>query len=157
MPQVTIPGPSTNSAKYDLAATDSTVLQRILARVDYQGECWIWMGAQNDRGYAVTTVDGVTLYAHRLAYRVVRGPLIDGLVLDHLCRVPLCVNPMHTEQVTTAENTRRGDTNGNKHLCSKGHEYAGDNLRRWTDKLGRTRRYCIQCTNDRNKAWRAAH
>ena len=35
------------------------------------------------------------------------GSIPDGLHLDHLCRVPACVNPEHLEPVTLAENNRR--------------------------------------------------
>ena len=45
--------------------------------------------------------------AHRLAWEIVIGPIPDGLVLDHLCRRPVCVNPSHLEPVTDAENLRR--------------------------------------------------
>lgn len=39
---------------------------------------------------------------------MLRGPIPDGLQLDHLCRNPSCVNPAHLEIVTGAENIRRG-------------------------------------------------
>ena len=152
----TAAGPASNIAKYDAAALSPTALQRILARVRYDGDCWIWTGSISVRGYGVLTVDSVTLYAHRLAYRVGKGALIEGLVLDHLCRTPACVNPMHLEQVTSAVNTERGLGNGSKKVCSKGHEFTGPNLREWTDKRGYTRRYCIACVNYRNAARKAA-
>ena len=37
------------------------------------------------------------------------GSIGDGLVIDHLCRNPRCVNPDHLEPVTTAVNTLRGN------------------------------------------------
>ena len=36
------------------------------------------------------------------------GPVPEGMQLDHLCRVPGCVNPDHLEPVSAAENVRRG-------------------------------------------------
>ena len=48
------------------------------------------------------------VYAHRALYENVNGPVPYGLQLDHLCRVPSCVNPDHLEPVTPAENCRRG-------------------------------------------------
>lgn len=48
--------------------------------------------------------------AHRFAYVAARGPIQEGFVLDHLCRVPGCVNPDHLEPVTQAVNVRRAIT-----------------------------------------------
>jgi hypothetical protein len=45
---------------------------------------------------------------HRFAYELLVGPIPAGLVLDHLCRNRLCVNPNHLEPVTNSENPRRG-------------------------------------------------
>lgn len=45
--------------------------------------------------------------AHRHSYQSLVGSIPDGLHLDHLCRVPACVNPEHLEPVTLAENNRR--------------------------------------------------
>jgi segregation and condensation protein B len=41
--------------------------------------------------------------AHRQSYRLIVGKIPVGLELDHLCRVPRCVNPYHLEPVTRAE------------------------------------------------------
>jgi len=41
-------------------------------------------------------------------YVMAKGPIPDGLTLDHLCRVRHCVNPDHLEPVTQTENRRRG-------------------------------------------------
>ena len=46
--------------------------------------------------------------AHRVSYALLKGTLVDGLDLDHLCRVRPCVNPDHLEQVTRQVNVRRG-------------------------------------------------
>jgi hypothetical protein len=51
------------------------------------------------------------------------GPIPDGLVIDHLCRVHNCVNPEHLEPVTPAENTRRG------HLAKLTHDQVQEILR----------------------------
>jgi hypothetical protein len=70
--------------------------------------CWEWTGARC-RGYGMATSHtGKTVGAHRYAYQSLIGPIPEGLVLDHLCRNPGCVNPGHLEPVTSAENTRRG-------------------------------------------------
>jgi hypothetical protein len=71
----------------------------------HETPCWIWQRAVNtDTGYG--TVGG--LYAHRIVYERLRGPVPGGMQLDHLCRQRSCVNPDHVEPVTNAENTQRG-------------------------------------------------
>jgi len=45
--------------------------------------------------------------SHRVAYEIVNGPIPLGLVLDHLCKNTLCINPLHLEAVSRIENHRR--------------------------------------------------
>lgn len=69
--------------------------------------CILWVGATNSRGYGCFAVDGVVQLAHRVAWEDAHGAIVDGLTIDHLCRVKQCVNTEHMELVTAAENTRR--------------------------------------------------
>lgn len=74
--------------------------------------CHIWQGSCDEHGYGHVWVPEArqVLGAHRVGYERERGPIPEGLWLDHLCRVPPCVNPDHLEPVTPAENMRRGLT-----------------------------------------------
>lgn len=69
----------------------------------YLTPCWVWGGGLGDGGYGRAS----TGLAHRAVWRSLRGPIADGLQLDHLCRVRECVNPDHLEPVTGKENVRR--------------------------------------------------
>lgn len=71
--------------------------------------CWIWLGELNRNGYGRVCVKGKRPVAHRHVYETLVGPIPEGLLLDHLCRVRCCVNPSHLEPVTPKENTLRGD------------------------------------------------
>jgi hypothetical protein len=81
---------------------------RFWEKVDKSGECWLWQ-AGKCAGYGRFFVPGSRpVPAHRWAYEALVGPIPDGLVIDHLCRNPACVNPAHMEPVTIVENVRRG-------------------------------------------------
>ena len=93
--------------------------------------CWIRTEGLTDKGYAKLYHDGKRHRAHRLYYTLLAGPIPEGLVLDHLCRVRNCVNPDHLEPVTQLVNVRRGRS-GQPQLakthCPHGHPYSGSNL-----------------------------
>jgi len=94
-------------------------------------ECWLWTGAKNNQGYPQKRHNGRTQYLHRLSYVAMRGPIPEGLELDHLCRTPPCYNPLHLEAATHLENMRRGI--GNQHRgkthCLRGHPFTATNTR----------------------------
>ena len=88
-------------------------------------ECWLWQGKVDRDGYGIIVDRGRSLRAHRVMYELKVGPIPTGLVLDHLCRVPRCVNPVHLEAVTSAVNVLRGRgiaaLNAQKLFCKYGH------------------------------------
>lgn len=69
--------------------------------------CWIWTGASTEKGYGLVTIAGRSFQTHRLGYELAKGKIPDALQIDHLCRMPSCVNPEHMEAVTAAENQKR--------------------------------------------------
>src|SRR5439155_25368097 len=75
------------------------------------GRCWIWTGTLWD-GYGTMAINRRSqpgsYTAHRLIYQFLRGPIPNGMTLDHLCRVRNCVRPDHLEPVTLRENLIRG-------------------------------------------------
>jgi hypothetical protein len=76
----------------------------------FNTECWEWQGGSTPQGYGRTKGDhGKLVPAHRYFYELHIGPIPEGLVIDHLCKNPPCVNPDHLETVTVTENNRRGD------------------------------------------------
>lgn len=76
--------------------------------IDQQTGCWVWQGATATGYGMVFSMNRGREQAHRLYYQRYKGPIPEGMELDHLCRNHACVNPDHLEPVTRTENVRRG-------------------------------------------------
>lgn len=137
----------------------TSVVDRIMAHItEEEGPlatpCWICTYAPNYSGYTRINDAGRTRRCHRAMYEETVGPIPDGLVCDHICRVRNCVNPAHLEIVTQRENLLRGE-----HLlvrlwrantCKRGHSL-GDAL---VDREGRRR--CRICAAEYNERYCAS-
>lgn len=77
----------------------------------YYTPCMVWQRAISN-GYGVIWRNGKTRKAHVVRWEAVNGPVLDGMVLDHLCCNRPCVREDHLEPVTHAENLRRGQERG---------------------------------------------
>lgn len=88
---------------------DNKDLARFMSHVlvDPSG-CWLWTGWTNGK-YGGFSFGKHKVYAHRVSYEHYVGPIPEGLTIDHLCKVKLCVNPHHLEVVTYRENLSRSD------------------------------------------------
>jgi len=74
--------------------------QRMQDRIDKCGECWLWTGNVNDKGYGYVVNNGKRERVHRVAYVLVYGPIPKGLLVEHSCRVRNCVRPTHLRLAT---------------------------------------------------------
>jgi len=115
--------------------------------------CWIWNGATDPHGYGriMDSENRRTIQAHRLSYKLHISDIPVGLELDHLCRNPSCVNPLHLEAVSHKENCFRGvgvigllkEAKARVRRithCPKGHEYINNNT-----YIRNGHRYCRAC------------
>jgi hypothetical protein len=108
------------------------------------GQCWQWLGAVTSTGYGSwRRNDGGSSLPHRRTYEDARGPVPEGLELDHLCRNTSCCRPEHLEAVTHAVNTARGKAGHHMREksermtnCPDGHEYA---------RTATGKKYCPTC------------
>lgn len=120
------------------------------------GGCWHLNTKPSPSGYSRLSASGKVYRGHRYYYTLFKGPILDGLTIDHLCRNRRCVNPAHLEPVTQRENTlrsplARASINAAKTHCSRGgHPLSGENL--YAAAAGR--RVCVTCARDRARARR---
>jgi hypothetical protein len=107
--------------------------------------CWLWDASTKEKGYANFQFEQRRVAGHRWAYKTFRGEIPEGLTLDHLCRIPSCVNPWHLEPVTRWENVYRGTSpfalKAKQTHCVHGHEFTYANTK-VTEKGHRRCRTC---------------
>src|SRR5947199_10429500 len=101
--------------------------------INLEAPCWLSERYLDRDGYSHVRVQGRMFYAHRHIWEILRGPIPQGLEIDHLCRVRNCVNPQHLEVVTHRINLLRGNgfpgIEARRSDCGQGHEYTVDSLR----------------------------
>jgi uncharacterized Zn finger protein (UPF0148 family) len=135
--------------------------ERFWKRVDKNGPdgCWLWKGTIKNRdGYGYVSLPGAPpryKAAHRAAYELSKGPIPEGMVIHHKCRIRDCVNPDHLEPLSRADNNRhrgtyiaplrppRGLPNVLKEVCSRcgrPYDYERDG-----------KRYCLSCIRERQQ------
>lgn len=101
-------------------------VERFLALIELDPTtgCLLWRGPQRGDGYGRFRQEA----AHRLAYVAAHGPIADGLIVRHSCHNRLCVNALHLQLGTHADNRRdcveagrqaKGERNGRAKLTEE--------------------------------------
>ncbi|MDE2096354.1 MAG: HNH endonuclease [Patescibacteria group bacterium] len=91
--------------------------------------CWLWIGSWGRRNYGGFRVGEFRVRAHRVSWKIYRGPIPKGMHVLHSCDVAQCVNPDHlhlgTHVMNMAEMAARhraapqqGDLNANHKLSA---------------------------------------
>jgi hypothetical protein len=136
---------------------------RFWAKVDTRGAdgawCWEWEAARSEQGYGRFQFRYRLLYAHRVSVALSGVTVPDGMVVDHLCRNPACVNPSHLDVVPPRVNSLRGDGgahNAVKVSCPRGRTYSTENTHVGADGKRRCRACSRQSARSRRTTRKAA-
>jgi hypothetical protein len=99
------------------AAGSRPLAERLWARVDrngplpehaaHLGNCWIWWGATNERGYGLIGlgVPKKNARVHRLVWELEFGAVPAGEFVLHKCDQRTCCNPVHLFLGSSQDNT----------------------------------------------------
>lgn len=79
--KLNVPGPPRNAP----------LAERFWSRVQKTDHCWLWLGVCWDTGYGRIINKGKQLYAHRVAWELINGPIPKGMNVLHRCDNPPCV------------------------------------------------------------------
>ena len=115
--------------------------------------CWNWTGSVDSKGYG-SIKDGVTSRAHRVAWKLYKGKIPEGIFVLHTCDNRKCVNPNHLFLGTSKDNVRDMMDKGRhpncvekiKTHCIHGHEFTKENT-----YIFRGHRECKMCGRIRGR------
>jgi hypothetical protein len=91
--------------------------------------------------------------AHRAAWEAERGPILEGMTVDHMCKQRRCVNVLHLRLLTNHENARR-NTGNDMPLGRCGHGHDDSALRLYSRGTGRKSLGCSVCRAEMQRRYR---
>lgn len=75
--------------------------------------CWLWTAYCNQKGYGRVGAEGRKVKsAHRVAWELMYGPILNGLHVLHRCDNPSCVRPDHLFLGTNKDNAGDREAKG---------------------------------------------
>jgi hypothetical protein len=102
---------------------------KLLTKASPAGECLVWHGTRDERGYGFLRHDGRYRRAHRLMYELAHGAIPFGQVVRHRCDNPACIQLEHLMLGTQGDNVQdmwergrarvlKGEANGRAKLTA---------------------------------------
>lgn len=134
-------------------AVEELSLRELLEKcTEPDGDCRLWTMRKDRDGYGRVHVGKALWGAHRWVWVLAHGAIPEGQVVRHRCARPTCINPLHLELGTQAENvqdrardghTARGTANGRAKLTEETvralrqrHAAGGISVRRLAAEMG---------------------
>lgn len=121
--------------------------------------CWLWMGTITGQPYKYPFFwnGQKVVKAHRWIFEQTHGPIPADLVIDHICRVTVCVNPYHLRAVSQRDNVLCGFAPAalqhRRTHCIHGHEFNSAN----TYIHPKGRRQCKPCRREIDRRRKCQH
>ncbi len=128
-------------------------------RSDLDG-CWPWTRGRLAFGHGRTAsldAPGLRELTHRIAWKLVNGPIPAGLCVLHRCDNPPCCNPAHLFLGTKLDNARDAGAKGRmgRHIAARTHCKLGHPLDYVAPNNGK--RGCNTCRRRQAAESRARH
>lgn len=83
-----------------------TLEEKLTTKAAWLGECLVWSGQKDARGYGFLRLEGRLQRAHRLMYELHNGPIPAGEMVRHRCDNTSCIAPLHLVLGQQRENVR---------------------------------------------------
>lgn len=93
-----------------------SILERLKAKTKYEGECWLYIGGHDEKGYGRVRFEGKKRHVNRVSCHLFHGLDLMDITLHALhkliCPNKNCWNPEHLYVGTNEDNVRDTVTSG---------------------------------------------
>src|SRR3990167_11205407 len=85
-------------------ANGTPFLERIARYGRWEGECLVWTGARDRKGYGMIQMGQQNMHVTRALWKHLHGPIPDGMLICHHCDNPPCFREDHLYLGTASDN-----------------------------------------------------
>lgn len=118
-----------------------------------KGECYVWSGHLNNKGYCLLNRNKKMILGHRYTWALFNGPIPKYKLVLHKCRNRNCVKIEHLYLGDYYDNAKDKIKDGTNHTwnmglthCLKGHKFTKENT-----YYSNGKRSCKKCSERRKR------